>query len=144
MKEKRNKIILLAAGIILYFVFGMLDSMRAFSAPIQTLFSILHYAGMICMIFGINYFGTTYIYKKQAQLGQPVRELIEKNDERNIAIISQAKARAFDVMLYVMLGIIFILIEQRTPLIPILLSAAALIAMLLPYAYYKPKFSKEM
>ena len=137
MKEKRNKIILLAAGIILYFVFGMLDSMRAFSAPIQTLFSILHYAGMICMIFGI-------IYKKQAQLGQPVRELIEKNDERNIAIISQAKARAFDVMLYVMLGIIFILIEQRTPLIPILLSAAALIAMLLTYAYYKHKFSKEM
>lgn len=96
------------------------------------------------MIFGINYFGTTYIYKKQAQLGQPVRELIEKNDERNIAIISQAKARAFDVMLYVMLGIIFILIEQRTPLIPILLSAAALIAMLLTYAYYKHKFSKEM
>ena len=78
MKEKRNKIILLAAGIILYFVFGMLDSMRAFSAPIQTLFSILHYAGMICMIFRINYFGTTYIYKKQAQLGLPVRELIEK------------------------------------------------------------------
>ena len=32
MKEKRNKIILLAAGIILYFVFGILDSMPTFPA----------------------------------------------------------------------------------------------------------------
>ena len=144
MKEKRNKIILLIAGIILYFVFGVLDNMDDTSAPIQILFSILHYAGMICMIFGINYFGTTYIYQKQAELGQPVRDMIEKNDERNIAIISQAKARAFDVMLYVMLGVIFILIEQHAYLLPIILITAALIAMLLTYAYYRHKYSKEM
>ena len=104
--------------------------------------TLIHYAGMLLALNGVHYFGTTYQYEKYPEESR--QTVIDLNDERTRTIHDLAKARTFDIMVYVLICLPFLLIEAKSDLLGIIGSAAALLILGGSYAYYARKYSKEM
>ena len=69
---------------------------------------------------------------------------IEKNDERNIAISNQAKARAYDTMLYVFSALMISLACMGCNIIIVLLLVAADLSVVGTFLFYQNRYQKEM
>ena len=69
---------------------------------------------------------------------------IEKNDERNIAISNQAKARAYDTMLYVFSALMISLACMGCNIIIVLLLVAAYLSVVGTFLFYQNRYQKEM
>lgn len=104
--------------------------------------TLIYYSGIFIFVSGINYFGTTYQYEKHPE--ESVQAVIDKNDERNLAIRNLAKARTFDIITYVLIFLPFLLLDLKADLIGIAASGIALIILGLSYLYFYLKYSKEM
>ena len=68
---------------------------------------------------------------------------IEKNDERNIAISNQAKAKAYDIMIYVFSALIISFALMRVDIVVILLLIFAYLFVVGLFIYYSSKYHKE-
>ena len=102
------------------------------------------FIGLGCTIFG---YGIGKICTMQAEKADPKmakRNLINKNDERNVAVRNKAKAKAYDIMVYIFaaLQIAFGLMGVGLPVIIIL--NVAYFSVIGFEIYYFRKLNKEM
>ncbi len=143
MPAKKKNIILLIIGFLMHTAALVLKCMDiSDNRTITICLSFLQYAGMFSYLSAIHYFGTTYQYEKYPEESQEA--LIEKNDERTATIHNLAKARAFDVMVYVLIILPFLLFDIKADLSGIIGAGAALVIMGVSYAYFLIKYSKDM
>lgn len=129
-------VLLIAAGLIL---------IKAVKEP-EGLFRVLPFVflGIGCGVFGsgVGALVSSWALKNEPQLQKQME--IEQKDERNIAITNQAKAKAFDAMLYLFgaLMITFALMMVELPAILLLVVAYLVVDGI--FIYYLSKFHKEM
>ena len=143
MTVKKKKQINILVGLPMYAVAGMLKNLRVFDSQAATIFLFLiQYAGGFLALKGIHYFGTTYQYEKYPK--ESLKTVIDQNDERTRTIHDLAKARTFDIMVYVLIVLPFLLIEIKAGLPGIIGSFAALLILGGSYACFARKYSKEM
>ncbi len=141
-KKNRNYLIavvgllLLAAGLIL---------LKAIGNP-QGIWLVLPY---ICIGLGCGAFGygvgdivNNRVAKNNPQLQKQME--IDKNDERNIAIANQAKAKAYDIMLYVFGALMVALALMSVDIVVVLLLVAAYLVVVCFFIYYLNKYQREM
>lgn len=112
----------------------------------QGILKILPYmlVGLGCGIFG---HGMGAILERQAVKKSPEIKKqmdIDRKDERNIAIANQAKARAYDMMLFAYGALMMALALMGTDIAIILLLVFAYIFVVGCDIYYFRKFDKEM
>ncbi|WP_033164291.1 hypothetical protein [Clostridium sp. KNHs205] len=75
-------------------------------------------------------------YKRQSE--------IDAKDERSIAITNKAKAKAYDKMIYIMIGVPFVMIFLNSPLWMILTVIAFYVFGYGLHLYYLVKYNKIM
>ncbi len=129
-------VLLLAAGLIL---------LKSFSNP-QGIMLVLPY---ICLGLGCGAFGhglgdivNHRVTKKNPQLQKQIE--IDKNDERNIAISHQAKAKAYDIMLYVFGALMVAFALMNVDIMAILLLVVAYLFVVGFFIFYLNKYHREM
>ena len=142
MSRATKQYILAIAG-ILCFITGLV-SLKAIAEP-QGVLQVLPYLciGIGCSVFGhgAGEIAANRAYAKNPQLRKQME--IEKQDERNIAIANQAKAKAYDSMLYVLgaVMIAFALMNVQTTTILLLVGAYLLVVGV--FIFYLNKYQKE-
>ena len=142
MSRATKQYILTIAG-ILCFITGLV-SLKAIAEP-QGVLQVLPYLciGIGCGVFGhgAGEIAANRAYAKNPQLRKQME--IEKQDERNIAIANQAKAKAYDSMLYVLgaVMIAFALMNVQTTTILLLVGAYLLVVGV--NVFYLNKYQKE-
>jgi uncharacterized membrane protein len=128
--------VLAAAG--LYFV-------KALSQP-QGFIRALPYIciGLGCGLFGHG-IGNIISYRVIKNNPDIVKQIkIEKTDERNIAISDKAKAKAYDLMIYVFGALMLSFALMGIDLAAVLLLVASYLAVVFYGIYYRTKYDKEM
>jgi hypothetical protein len=127
----------------LCFITGLV-LLKAIAEP-QGVLQVLPYLciGIGCGVFGhgAGEIAANRAYAKNPQLRKQME--IEKQDERNIAIANQAKAKAYDSMLYVLgaVMIAFALMNVQTTTILLLVGAYLLVVGV--FIFYLNKYQKE-
>lgn len=143
MTTKKKKQTYILVGLPMYAIASMLKNLHIFGSQAAAVcLTLIHYAGMLLALNGVHYFGTTYQYEKYPEESR--QTVIDLNDERTRTIHDLAKARTFDIMVYMLICLPFLLIEAKSDLLGIIGSAAALLILGGSYAYYARKYSKEM
>lgn len=100
--------------------------------------------GLGCGLFG---HGMGNLLSARALRGSPelARQLaIETADERNVAIRNRAKAKAFDIMLFVFGALMLSFALMQVELAAILLLVGAYLVVTGSQVYYLSKYQKEM
>lgn len=142
MKTVRNYITVLIGIALLAAGFWMLKSMENPSP----FFLALPYVciGLGCGSFG---HGMGNLIANKAVKGDPNIQKqieIEKKDERNIAISSHAKAKAYDIMIFVFGALLISFALMGVDLIPVLLLVFAYLYIQGCAVYYRLKYEREM
>ncbi len=129
-------LLLLATGLIL---------LKAIANP-QGILLVVPY---VCIGLGCGAFGhgvgdivNNRVAKNNPQLQKQVE--IDKNDERNMAIANQAKAKAYDIMLYVFGALMVAFPLMSVDMVVVLLLVAAYLFVVGFFIYYLNKYHKEM
>lgn len=102
------------------------------------------FVGFGCVIFG---HGMGEIIVRSAMKNNPAaaKQLeIDKNDERNLAIANRAKAKAYDIMVFLFLALIIATALMGIDLIVLLLFVFGYFCILVYNSYYRYKYYKEM
>ena len=143
MEKNRWDYYLSAIGLImlgtgLYFV-------KTFTEP-EGIMRALPYVciGIGCGIFG---HGMGNIISRKAMKNSPdiQRQMeIDKTDERNIAIGNRAKAKAFDMMIFVFGALMLSFALMGVDVIAVLLLVFTYLLVLFYGIYYRIKYDKEM
>lgn len=142
MKKKTKMLLFIIIGFSMYAVMAILKAMIEVNTFLTICLSILRYGSLLCAIFGLNYFGTTYIWERNPEISKD--ELVNLSDERLISIRMKAKAKTFDIMTYVLILLGALYADLKAGALVIVLLAAAGIIMAGCYFGYKNKYSKEM
>lgn len=100
--------------------------------------------GLGCGAFGhgVGDIVNNRVVKNNPQLQKQME--IDKNDERNIAIANQAKAKAYDIMLYVFGALMVAFALMSVDMVAVLLLVAAYLFVVGFFIYYLNKYHKEM
>ena len=69
---------------------------------------------------------------------------IDQKDERNIAISNRAKAKAYDIMLYIFGAVMVSFVLAGVEVVAILLLVAAYLLIIGVFIFYLSKYGKEM
>ncbi len=143
MKNKTFDYMISIGGIIL-FVIG-LYLVRSLESP-QGAMKAFPY---ICIGIGAGLFGhsqgniiTENIFAKNPDMAKQFE--IDANDERNRMIANRAKAKAFDLMIYVYGAIMLTLSLMGVKLTAVLISVAAYLLVVGYYLYYQLRYQREM
>ena len=143
MKKLNSSYIVTITGMLVFMV--GLCMIKIFDGS-KNIMSTMYYVfiGLGCTIFG---YGIGKICTMQAEKADPKmakRNLINKNDERNVAVRNKAKAKAYDIMVYIFaaLQIAFGLMGVGLPVIIIL--NVAYFSVIGFEIYYFRKLNKEM
>lgn len=143
MTTRKKKATMIIIGFSAHTAAFLLKCLHIFdSLTIMTCLTLIQYTGIFLFINGIHYFGTTYQYEKYPEESR--QTVIDQNDERTRAIHNLAKARAFDIIVYVLIALPFLLIEAKADLTGIIGSAAALIILGSSYGFFYRKYAREM
>lgn len=142
MKKKTKMMLFIIIGYCLYFSLSILNTMLEVNTFLRICLTILRYGGMLGALFGLNYFGTKYTWERNPEVSKD--ELVNLSDERLVSIRTNAKAKAFDIMVYtlILLGVVYA--DLRVGFLVLSLLIAAGIIMTGCYFYYKNKYAKEM
>lgn len=143
MKKQVKDYLITAIGILLFGTALIL--MKAFDNP-QGVMRTLPY---VCLGFGCGIFGHgmgNIISSKTMKRYPDIQKQLEidTNDERNIAIANRAKAKAYDMMIFVFgaLMVSFALLGIDMEVVLLLVSAYLFV---IGYdIYYRSKYDKEM
>ncbi|MBQ6852778.1 MAG: hypothetical protein IJO07_01220 [Peptococcaceae bacterium] len=132
------------AGVgVLFFIAGCV-LLLMISNP-QGVWQVLPYicigAGCGAFGYGAGEIATDRACAKNPQLRKQME--IEKNDERNIAIANQAKAKAYDAMLYVFGALMLVFALMNVDMWPILLLVAGYLLVVGIFIFYLNKYQKE-
>ena len=146
MKKEQQKAmdyIFTAAGILLlglglYFVGSSME--------LQGFMQVFPYVciGLGCGAFG---HGMGNIISRKKNRKDPAREQlldIEKTDERNIAITNRAKAKAYNLMLFVFSALMIVFALMGVDMIAVLLFVAAYLFVQGYAIYFRCRYEKEM
>jgi len=103
----------------------------------------------ICVVIGAGIFGgnlgtaiKNYSLKKNPQIAKQIE--IEEKDERNNAIMSRAKAKAYDLMLMVFGALILAFALMQVDMSIVLAFVIAYLFIVSSNVYYFCKYQKEM
>ena len=102
------------------------------------------FVGLGCGIFG---HGMGNVISRKALKNSPdiQKQLeIDKNDERNVAIGNSAKAKAYEMMIFVFGALMFSYALMGIDLIAVLLLVFAYLFVIAYGLYYRFKYDKEM
>lgn len=143
MKKSISAYILTIVGVGLFA--GGLYFIKTVENP-QGILEALPYicVGLGCVIFG---HGMGEIVLHHAMKGDPAaaKQLeIDMKDERNLAIANQAKAKAYDMMVFVFGALMFAFALMGIDLMVLLLFVFAYLLIIVYSTYYRFKFNKEM
>ncbi|OMF92592.1 hypothetical protein [Paenibacillus sp. FSL R7-0337] len=143
MKKSVTTYLLVIAGLLL--LAGSLYLIRTVQDP-QGIMRTLPY---ICIGLGSGVFGSGMgeLIGQRALKQSPAtaKELeINKNDERNIAIATRAKAKAYDMMVYIFGALMLALALMETELTVVLLLVFAYLFTIGYGIYYRFKYDREM
>lgn len=143
MKKTGMEYIITAIGIVLLSVGLFL--VKAITDP-QGIMKGLPYicVGLGCGVFG---HGMGNIISRKALKNSPdIQKQMEinKNDERNVAIGNAAKAKAYDMMVFVFGALLFAYALMGIDMIIVLLLVFAYIIVVAYGLYYRFKYDKEM
>lgn len=100
--------------------------------------------GLGCGVFG---HGMGEIIGRKAVQRDPEaqrRMEIEKSDERNVAIANRAKAKAYDLMIFVFGALMFSFALMNVDLVVVLLLVFAYLVVVGCGFYYRIRYEKEM
>ncbi|MBT2288947.1 hypothetical protein J7E73_07340 [Paenibacillus albidus] len=100
--------------------------------------------GLGCSIFGHGMGGIILRSAMKSNLAAAKQLEIDKKDERNLAIANRAKAKAYDIMVFVLGALITAIALMAIDLTVVLLLAFAYLIILGYNSYYRLKYSKEM
>ncbi|MGD7045640.1 hypothetical protein [Jeotgalibacillus proteolyticus] len=127
---------LLAVGV--YFI-KTLDDLQGLLAALPYLS-----VGLGCVIFGHG-MGEIVLQHASSRAPEAAKDLeIEKKDERNIAIANRAKAKAYDMMIFLISALLFAVALMGIDLMLLLLFAFTYFFVIMYTTYYRYKFYKEM
>lgn len=103
----------------------------------------------VCIGIGCGAFGHglgDIVNHRVAKTNPQIQKQIEidKNDERNIAISNQAKARAYDIMLYVFGALMVSFALMNVNIAVVLLLVAAYLFVVGFFVFYLNKYHNEM
>ncbi len=102
------------------------------------------FVGLGCVIFGHG-MGEIILQRAMKSAPAAAKQLkIDLKDERNLAIANQAKAKAYDMMVFVFGALMFSFALMGIDLIVLLLFVFAYMLIILYGTYYRFKFNKEM
>lgn len=142
MKKTRNYLFT-AAGIII-FISG-LYLLKTADNP----HPFLRALPFVCIGVGGGTFGsgvsniiTNKIYQKNPDIKK--QKDINSQDERNILIASRAKAKAYDVVVFVLAVLILVFALMDVAMPPILLLVFTYLFVQVSAVYYRCKYEKEM
>lgn len=142
MKKNRNYFItiigVLLIGIGLYLL-KMISKPQGIMLPLPYVC-----IGIGCGIFGhgIGDIISKKILKNNLEIARQIK--IEANDERNIAIENRAKAKAFDMMIFVFGALLISFVLMNVGIMATLFLVSAYLFMIGYKIYYSFKYNKEM
>lgn len=143
MKKQSFSYFITVVGILL-FLAGLI-LLKMIDNPEGILFA----APYICIGLGCGAFGhgigdivNNRVMKNSPELKKQIE--IDKNDERNIAVANRAKAKAYDIMLYVFGALMVSLALMSVDMVAILLFVTAYLLIVGFFIYYLNKYNKEM
>ncbi|MFT8322917.1 MAG: hypothetical protein ABF649_18775 [Bacillus sp. (in: firmicutes)] len=143
MKKSISAYILTAIGVGL--LIGGLYFIKTIEDPQGMLVAMPYICvGVGCVIFG---HGIGEIILQHAMKSAPAaaKQLeIDTKDERNLAIANQAKAKAYDMMVFVFGALFFSIALMGTDLIVVLLLFFSYLFIVAYCTYYRFKYDKEM
>lgn len=143
MKKKWLYYIFTAAGLLL--LAGGLFVLKAFES-LQGFMRAAPYigVGIGCGLFGHGIGGvlSRLALRKSPDVEKQLE--IEEKDERNIAIRSRAKGKAFDLMVYVFSALMISFAIMGVELAAVLLLVFAYLFVIGCFAYHLVKYEKEM
>lgn len=143
MKSRKIDYIITAIGIIL-FATG-LALLKTLVDP-QGIGRTLPYVciGIGCGLFGHG-FGNVLARKALKNSADIQKQIeVDRNDERNITIANRAKAKAYDMMIFVFGALLLSFALMGIDLVAVLLLVAAYLFVLFYGIYYRFKYDKEM
>ena len=143
MNKSISAYILIVVGVGLFT--GGLYFIKTIEDP-QGILEALPYicVGLGCVIFG---HGIGEIILQRAMKGDPAatKQLeIDQKDERNLAIANQAKAKAYDMMVFVFGALLFAFALMGIDLLVLFLFVFTYLLIIVYSTYYRFKFNKEM
>jgi hypothetical protein len=144
MKNKNRKTLALTIGGFLVMIAGLVLLKNL--PDIQGLAKILSYilVAIGCVVFGSN-LGEFIKNKALATDPELARRIeIEQKDERNMVITARAKARAFDIMLFVYGVMMLAFALARFDFVTIIFLAISYLAVIGSWIFYLRKYQKEM
>lgn len=142
MKKKKDYVLTVLGLLLLAVGLGLL---KGIARPEGILF-VLPYVciGLGCGIFG---YGTGNLVSCRVRKNNPelARQIeIEANDERNVMIAGLAKAKAYDLMIYVFGALMVSFALMRVEVTSVLLLVAAYLFVVGYGVYCRIKLEKEM
>lgn len=143
MKKNNSSNLMIILGLLLL---GIGLYLIKTTADPQGIIQVLPYVcvGLGCGIFGQ---GMGNIISRKAMKNNPdiERQLeINRNDERNIAIGNRAKAKAYDMMIFVFGSLLLAFALMGIDVIAVLLTTFAYLFVVGYGIYYSCKYDKEM
>lgn len=145
--EKKNKfailVILAVLGLIMIAAgFVLLKIIQYPQGILVTLPYVL--VGVGCGVFG-HFFGNIISYKTREKNPELLKSIeIEQNDERNMYINNKAKAKAYEVMIFLFGAVILALSLMNIGLKFILLLCLSYLFIVFIPVYLKVKYEKSM
>lgn len=141
---KYRKLMPAALGLVL--IVAGLWTMK--QTPVQAS-SWLTGLGSIVTALGCGFFGNGLggLMEDWAFSGHPEakeRMEIEKRDERNVAVSSRAKAKAYDVMTFVFGALMVAFALMNVGLVPIVMLVSAYLFVEITAIWYHARYEKEM
>lgn len=139
-----GRYILIAAAGLIVFVTGLV--LAAISRDADGIMKTLPFilVGVGSGIFGGN-IGTALKKKEMFKHPEAAKQMeIERRDERNQAISAKAKARVFDLMIYIFAAIILAFSLMQVDLPATLTLVATYLFFIFAYVHYLNKFNREM
>lgn len=143
MKKTKNYI-LAAAGIIL-FLSGLFFLKTADSTQASFMTALPYVCiGVGCGVFGYGMSGilSAKIVRRTPDLQKQIE--INNNDERNITIANRAKAKAYDLMIFVLGALLLVFVLLGVDVIPVLLFVLTYLLLQGYAVYFRCKLEKEM
>lgn len=143
MKKSISAYILTVVGVVL--LAGGVYFIKTIEAPQDMLVALPYICvGLGCVIFGHG-LGEIVLQRAMKSAPAAAKQLeIDKKDERNLAIANQAKAKAYDMMVFVFGALLISLALMGIDLLVLLLFAFTYMLIIAYSTYYRFKFNKEM
>ena len=143
MKKKYGAVVLFTAGLaILAAGLVLLLTLDDPQGPLQALPYVLIGLGCGAFGYGAGELLSRAAIKKHPELQKQIE--IEKNDERNVAIGYRAKAKAYDIMVFVFGALLLAFALMGTETAAVLLLVFAYLFVVGCGVYYRVKYDREM